>query len=258
MGVTMKKGIWALGIAVLVCSAPLLASELSNAQIIEMVKAALPDDIIIASIETDGKMLDRSAAALLNLKKAGVSDAVIRAVAASGSVSKVSTAAAPQVISSTGVGAGDILTEGRLMISDNGTTKDLRLDNFTYGQGLVPWKVVVTFGTSESPVHIDSLEPRFYVGLAPQLDPLQTLFLVKLDKNIINKRRTVGVNPGPSLSKKIIIPWDVAPYLDAGKVEPGTNGYVLTLRAPLKPGEYAIMKELKFYTFGSGSVEQGK
>jgi hypothetical protein len=254
----MKKKFRWIALMVLMLSAPLQAGTLSNAQIVEMAKAGLPDDIIIAAIAADGKSLDRSPDALLKLKKAGVSDAVIRSVVTSGGDSNSAVATNSAVIPSIGVAAGDLLTEGRLMISDNGVTKDLHLDNFTYGSGLVPWKVVVTFGTSESPVHIDSLEPKFYVGLAPQLDPLQTLFLVKLDKNIINHRRTVGVNPGPSLSKKIIIPWDVAPYFDAGKVAPGTNGYVLTLRAPLKPGEYAIMKELKFYTFGSGSDQKGE
>ena len=115
----------------------------------------------------------------------------------------------------------------------------------------MPWKTVATFGTATSPVRVSTSNPSFYVGLPPQNDPLQRFFLVRLDSNIINHRREVGVNPGPSISKKIVIAWDARPISAADKLVAGTNGYVLTLRSPLPKGEYAIFTEgAFFYSFG--------
>lgn len=56
------------------------ASQLTIDQIIQMVTAKLPDDIIITSIRNSSSKFNLAPEALIKLKTAGVSDAVIRAM----------------------------------------------------------------------------------------------------------------------------------------------------------------------------------
>jgi hypothetical protein len=55
-------------------------AQLTVEQVIRMVKAKLPDDIIITTIQKSGSKFDLTPDALIKLKTAGVSDAVIRAM----------------------------------------------------------------------------------------------------------------------------------------------------------------------------------
>ncbi|HRH46360.1 MAG TPA: S1C family serine protease [Pyrinomonadaceae bacterium] len=54
--------------------------KLTNKDLIEMTKSGLPETIILAKMKTSGVNFDTSPAALLELKKEGVSDAVILAI----------------------------------------------------------------------------------------------------------------------------------------------------------------------------------
>jgi hypothetical protein len=56
------------------------AAQLPIDQIIQMVAAKLPDDVIIATIRKSGSKFDLTPDALIKLKTAGVSDAVLRAM----------------------------------------------------------------------------------------------------------------------------------------------------------------------------------
>lgn len=56
------------------------AAQLTNEQIIQMVEAKLPDDVIIATIRKSSSKFDLTPDALIKLKAAGVSDAVLRAM----------------------------------------------------------------------------------------------------------------------------------------------------------------------------------
>jgi hypothetical protein len=56
------------------------AAPLTVDQIVEMVKAKVPDDMIIKSIETSGSKFTLTPEVLIRLKNAGVSDTVIRAM----------------------------------------------------------------------------------------------------------------------------------------------------------------------------------
>ncbi|MFN0278936.1 MAG: hypothetical protein ACKVRN_10070 [Pyrinomonadaceae bacterium] len=57
-----------------------VAAQLTIDQIIQMVAAKLPDDIIIMTIQKSSSKFDLTPEALIRLKTAGVSDAVIRAM----------------------------------------------------------------------------------------------------------------------------------------------------------------------------------
>lgn len=81
-----------LRILLAACLLPAIASALTNDDIVKMHKGGLGDETIIAAIKPDTASFDTSPDALIALKSAGISDAIIRKMLAPGSEA---TAAAP-------------------------------------------------------------------------------------------------------------------------------------------------------------------
>src|SRR5258705_12902666 len=65
-----------------------------NDSVIQMVKAGLPEAVVIAKIKSPSTKFDLKTDSLVSLKKAGVSDKVLEAMVAAGSGAAPSTAAA--------------------------------------------------------------------------------------------------------------------------------------------------------------------
>ena len=73
-----------------------LAQEvLTNDSVIQMVKAGLPEAVVIAKIKSTSTKFDLKTDSLVSLKKAGVSDKVLEAMVAAGSGAASSTTAMP-------------------------------------------------------------------------------------------------------------------------------------------------------------------
>ena len=73
-----------------------LAQEvLTNDSVIQMVKAGLPEAVVIAKIKSTATTFDLKTDSLVSLKKAGVSDKVLEAMVAAGSGSAPTTGAMP-------------------------------------------------------------------------------------------------------------------------------------------------------------------
>lgn len=73
-----------------------LAQEvLTNDSVIQMIKAGLPEAVVIAKIKSTATKFDLKTDSLVNLKKAGVSDKVLEAMVAAGSGSAPTTGAMP-------------------------------------------------------------------------------------------------------------------------------------------------------------------
>jgi hypothetical protein len=73
-----------------------LAQEvLTNDSVIQMVKAGLPEAVVIAKIKSTATKFDLKTDSLVSLKKAGVSDKVLEAMVAAGSGSAPTTGAMP-------------------------------------------------------------------------------------------------------------------------------------------------------------------
>jgi hypothetical protein len=73
-----------------------LAQEvLTNDSVIQMVKAGLPEAVVIAKIKSTATKFDLKTDSLVSLKKAGVSDKVLEAMVSAGSGSPAAAGAAP-------------------------------------------------------------------------------------------------------------------------------------------------------------------
>jgi hypothetical protein len=89
-----------------------LAQEvLTNDSVIQMVKAGLPEAVVIAKIKSTSSKFDLKTDSLVGLKKAGVSDKVLEAMVAAGSGAAPSTAAAPPAPPAPALAAGALKTQ---------------------------------------------------------------------------------------------------------------------------------------------------
>src|SRR5262252_1657930 len=73
-----------------------LAQEvLTNDSVIQMLKAGLPEGVVISKIKSTASKFDLKTDSLVSLKKAGVSDKVLEAMMAAGSGAPATAAATP-------------------------------------------------------------------------------------------------------------------------------------------------------------------
>lgn len=89
-----------------------LAQEvLTNDSVIQMVKAGLPEAVVIAKIKSTATKFDLKTDSLVNLKKAGVSDKVLEAMVAAGSAAPTGSTAAMPAPPAPAMAAGALKTQ---------------------------------------------------------------------------------------------------------------------------------------------------
>jgi hypothetical protein len=96
----MTRVVLALVLVAAVClsvpaSTSIAQEVLTNDSVIQMIKAGLPEAVIIGKIKSTASKFDLKTDSLVGLKKAGVSDKVLEAMVAAGSGSAPTTGAAP-------------------------------------------------------------------------------------------------------------------------------------------------------------------
>ena len=84
---------------------------LTNDSVIQMVKAGLPEAVVIAKIKSTSSKFDLKTDSLVSLKKAGVTDKVLEAMVAAGSGAAPSTAAATPAPPAPALAAGALKTQ---------------------------------------------------------------------------------------------------------------------------------------------------
>jgi hypothetical protein len=84
---------------------------LTNDSVIQMVKAGLPEAVVIAKIKSTSSKFDLKTDSLVSLKKAGISDKVLEAMVAAGSGAAPSTAAATPAPPAPALAAGALKTQ---------------------------------------------------------------------------------------------------------------------------------------------------
>jgi hypothetical protein len=84
---------------------------LTNDSVIQMVKAGLPEAVVIGKIKSTATKFDLKTDSLVGLKKAGVSDKVLEAMVAAGSGAAPSTAAATPAPPAPALAAGALKTQ---------------------------------------------------------------------------------------------------------------------------------------------------
>jgi hypothetical protein len=262
-----------LAAAMICCQIMAAAQEskpLTNADVVAMVKAGLPETTVILAIQKGPTNFDTSPQALILLKNQGVGpkvmDAMLQPAGVAPATAPQSTAAPmrpnpfdPSSLTAGGGAAvpwGDVfLVDGDRRVQMKYSTSNART-NSMMGAMVNPFhktKVRAALNGNNAQLRITNTSPLFEVTLVSNVNPTDVIALVRLtpksDRREIETGRggITGVSSG--FRKSDLIPISVEDAQGAG----GTNFKVYRAKvvSPLQPGEYALVTQAGgYYDFG--------
>jgi hypothetical protein len=232
LGVVVLTGVLVLGLLTVTGSRSVANDVVTNDEVVKMVKAGLPESLIIQKIRSSERKLDTSADALIKLKSAGVPDKVIEAMLAPGSGGTAAAAAPPAA----GAPAGSVqATIAHVVGSDQKPLKSVL--------GSMEFKVQ-PFGGSRQEVVLPEPKAQYRITQADPVfvspTPDHQWILVRLkpgkrDRNLPMSNSSGFWTYGGATFRQGVDP----KYAIKLTSEPGPNATTqLKPAEPLKPGEY--------------------
>ncbi|MFY9824897.1 MAG: hypothetical protein WAM82_26200 [Thermoanaerobaculia bacterium] len=257
-----KKACIGFGFMLLICGMARGAVEhapkpLTNEDIVTMVQAGLPTDVVIEKIRTSKTAFDTSTDALVSLKKAGVGSDIIRLMVNPAAESKPGATASPWVNGNAPApcqvppgGTASWLSGASPAMWYADPDKSERVE-LNYERGTITHVGFAGFGASLLVLHPIKASARitgrsqFLSCLNPTDAPLVHF---SLDTGSDERNTSVGK----------ITPWNVSFHISEGdlvpfKSEKTPEGYFkVTPTSPLRPGEYGFVPQGAAGFFSSG------
>ena len=231
--------------------------KLTNQDVMKMVKAGLSPETVIQTIKSTDSNLDVSADALIDLKKEGVPESVIRAMQ---DRADSTGAAQPQSpFSDTNAprrGRDLVLIDGTQRIEMQHGSNELRTGGLA--GAMVPFKstkVRKALSGNHAQLRTTNTSPAFEVSLPSNAHPSDLVELVRLD--VKSDRREIetasfGITAGKhGFPKDRLVPISIEEVLTEDKATSGYSKlYRVKLVNPIGPGEYALVGQGIYYDFG--------
>lgn len=262
-----RKIIIALVVLLLLMPAfSVLAKDLGNSDIIEMLGAKLPEKTIITIIESSTVNVDTSAEAIAKLRAAGSSDALIAVIFKV--AFKPQTAPISQPVADSK--KDNFLSDARILLIQDGKNIDLVAESLTIRNAISSLftftpKRYADFRPLNASMRVDSPSPIFEQSMEAQHAPQNNIFLLKLEKStdLHSAKRVAAIvydqGGNPAFPLDEVIPLEFQQIQDASRAEATRKSWRFKPKQPLEPGEYAIAYRNMFYTFGvDGAPESGK
>ena len=225
---------------------------LTNADVLKMVEAKLDDDIIIGKIKSSPENFDTSIDAILKLKGAGASDALIHAMVDAAARNKPAVKAA--TIKETTPDPNDPMSPHASGIywKANGDKRLVKLEPFTYSQercgpGMFKMTCKIRIEGDRATLRITDATPEFWfyfpTGSGEAFSssgPSSTddFVLAKVEKK--SKERQLAVGQGGMTGIKAGVRSQDRVAVESKQVAPRI--YVVKASRPLEPGEYVFMR----------------
>jgi len=214
-----------------------LAQEvLTNDSVVQMVKAGLPEAVVIAKIRSTATKFDLRTESLVSLKKNGVSDKVLEAMMAPGSPSSGAVAAAPAAPAS----AGSLRDRDAIYHLVGGKYVEIfpTSANLETNMAFFQSKSEVVLEGRKAKYRLSDKQPVFLSTYGPTDAPL-----VKLKPGDSNDDRNLKISSGA------FMPFGGTQKMGvrnedkiATNIERDARGfYRVTPAAPLPPGEYGFI-----------------
>jgi hypothetical protein len=241
---------------------------LTNADVIEMSKAGLPERTIVLAIQKGPTSFDTSPQALIQLKNQGVSPAVLDAMLQTGSAGASSSQTAPAVrqnnnLNSLAAGSnppvssagGVYLIDGSQRTPMKYSSTDAR-SNSMLGAVVNPFhktRIRAALSGNHAQLRIKNTAPVFEVSIAADANPSDLVVIVKLkpkaDTREIETLRGSITGTSSGFRKEDCLALTLEET--TGTALPGHKLYRIKLINPLVPGEYALVySDYMYYDFG--------
>jgi hypothetical protein len=233
--------------------------KLTNQDVINMVKAGLPPEIVVQTIKSNNNSFDISADALIVLKKAEIPDSVIQAMVARTQNTGTGETPSPLTVGNEAARV-PVLVEGTNRIKLQYASPDTRSSGM-FRLNPLSSKVRAALKGSYAQIRTTNPSPEFEISLPADAHPSDLVALVKLD--IKSDRREVetfsvgvtGVKSG--FPKGRTLPIDIEEVSTEGKERQGFfKLYRVKPGSSIAPGEYAlVIQGITYFDFG---VDAGK
>ena len=233
--------------------------DLTNADVIAMVKASLPENTIILAIQQGPTDFDTSAQTLIALKNEGISTKILDAMIQAGTSSESlrqkspsptagsnSNTPSPIPVSIDSVNYGDVLmVDGDKRIQMTRSQMNSRTGGFMM-HAVNPFKktrIQAAINGNHSQLRTTNTSPTFEVGISSDLNPSDYVTLVKLktrsDRREIEMYRAgvTGVSSGFRKEDMIPVTLEELQNSSGGK---RLKSYRIKTVNPIPPGEYAL------------------
>jgi len=229
-----------LALASACLAAPAFADKITNKSIIDLTKAKMSEDVIIAAINGGTPDFDTSASGLVALKNAGVSDKVMQAM-----ISAKSAGAAPARASAPAAAPG-VTPEVATMV-DGGKRSDMRYLTPTIRNTAAPFAGVRTYASlnGRAAALRASASPKFiiFVPNNAQAESYYTLARLAQQKNG-NREVLVGggyMSYSTGITKDRVVACTATKAASQAGAPAGFTAYEIAPNAPLAQGEYALV-----------------
>jgi len=219
-----------------------LAQEvLTNDSVVQMIKAGLPEGVVIAKIRSTATKFDLRTESLVSLKKNGVSDKVLEAMMAPGSPATGAQAAAPAAAVPAAAAATGALRDRDTIyhvIAGNYVEMFATSANLETNMAFFQSKSEVVLEGRKSKYRIADKQPVFLSTWGPTDAPL-----VKLKPGDSNDDRNLKISSGAFMpfggTQKMGVRNEDKIAIN---IERDARGfYKVTPAAPLPPGEYGFI-----------------
>jgi hypothetical protein len=211
---------------------------LTNDGVVKMVKAGLPDSVIIQKIRTSERKFDTSADALIQLKGAGVPDKIIETMLAPPSSTGAAAAVPPPTVAATP--AEPVIAH--VVGSDQKPLKAV-IGNMQFKvEPFAGSRQEVVLQDPRAQYRITEKEPVFFTPSTTHQWILARLKPGKRDRNLpINKNSGWWAYGGATFQQGVD-----PKYAITLTTSPGPNGGLqLRPAEPLKPGEYGLVAAVR-------------
>ncbi len=241
---------------------------ITNADIVAMVKEGFSESSVIGSIQQNPSNFDTLPQVLMELKKQGVSQKIIDAMI---EAAKPSTPGQPQTSSS--VSNQQALINGMAMVEvvfiDVAGRTEMKITN-----GEIPFSIgfksIVPFGSSkqtrefkgnQAKLRTTTTSPTFEASARNNVDVNDQIGLLILTQKSDRRELQIGKlanglgKSSNGFRKEDVVPIEITEIKEQNAPGSFFKRYSIKTANPLRPGEYALLANGTYYTFGVDPVK---
>lgn len=265
----------ALLLLALVCIQPAFAADekpMTNADVINMVRAKLPESTMLLAVRAAQPDFDTSANGLIKLKSAGVPQSVVEAMISAegaggpGAGASAGTAATPMGVDS-GTGGGKFNPE-EVMLVEAGQAKPMRyltpqMRQAARALGFGGFASYAVLRGTKATLRITNKQPEFLVAVPSnaQAESYYTLVNLAVRNNGTREIMTGGgyMSYSSGVANDRVVPTTSEKLADQSTAQKDFVIYRIKTTSPMAPGEYAVVlynsqiKMVGFFTSGMDS-----
>ncbi|MGF1600613.1 MAG: hypothetical protein ACFCU8_01115 [Thermosynechococcaceae cyanobacterium] len=267
----IKKTLWIAVTAILLNPVVALSQPskeaLTNDDVIKLIKAGIPEETIILSVQNSPANFDTSPKALIELRQQGVSQKIMNAMVTPKQPAEVTDVGTHQ--DSQGNTVSISLSSVKLIAGEQEYIMRRRKPNVQITSGsrlLAPWvvpaKQKAVISGSRSNLRIADHAPRFEMSLPSDISPDDYIVLVRLNSKKdwreietgraggggLNEFFGAGVRVKQGIREKIKV--DLVYEELRSSNSAGLTTYSAKVNSLLAPGEYSLVYQDFFYDFG--------